>query len=40
MHANTQMEDWVVYLIVFGAVALMMAGKVLLVSKKTEEKND
>lgn len=38
MHHDILMDDWVVYLIVFGAVALMLIGKYLLVSggKKDE----
>ena len=37
MHSNILMDDWLVYLIVFGAVALLLLGKFLLVYEKKKK---
>ena len=38
MHAHNQMEDWIVYLIVFGTVALLLMGKYLLMTERKKKK--
>ena len=38
MHAHHQMDDWIVYLIVFGTVALLLMGKYLMISGSKKKK--